>query len=156
MLKPTATIELVLMDETGSTSAVVLNVSSTTSTSVMDAQATALASLIAPLTDCVLIKIRYCYRAITGADISDAGSTPLATAGIIFLATTSEDHIGLVNIPAIKPSLFLTTGNGAGVLMDTSSSDLIALVEELVALNVSTPTGDVLDHLLTAYRQSRV
>lgn len=156
MLKPTATIELVLKDETGSSAAVVVNVPSTTSISVMDATATALASIIAPMSDCVLVKMRYCYRSITGADISSAGSTPLTTAGILFLATTSEDHIGLVNIPAIKPSFILTTGDGAGVLMDTANSDLIALVDELVTLNASTPAGDVLDHLLTAYRQSRV
>ena len=50
------------MDETGSTSAVVVNVPSTTSVTVMDATASALASLIAPISDAVLVKIRYSYR----------------------------------------------------------------------------------------------
>ena len=156
MLRPTATIELIYTDETGSTSAVQVNVPVSSTITILDANATALASLIAPITDAVLTKVRYKFKAVLDGDISDAGSNPIAVAGVIFMADVDETHIGLINIPAIKDILIQSSGNGAGVLLDTGNTLLTDLVEALAEINVSTPMGDALDHLLTAYRQSRV
>lgn len=156
MLKPTATIELVYMDETGSTSAVVLNVPSSSSIATMDAEASALASLIAPITDCVLVKIRYCYRSQFVASAIDAGSNPIRVNGVFYFSTGDSTPLGFVTVPAIKDALLETTGTGAGVLIDTANEDVMSFIVELIDLDASNVFGDVFTSLATAYRQSRV
>jgi len=156
VLKPTATIELVYMDETGSTSAVVVNVPSSSSIATMDAAASALASLIAPMTDCALIKIRHSYRTLFEVNISDAGSSPLVVAGMFFFEDFEGSHIGVVSVPALKSSLIETTGNGAGVLIDLSNEDVDAFIAGMIANDACTPQGDFFFRIKAAYRQSRV
>jgi hypothetical protein len=156
VLKPTATIELVYMDETGSTSAVVVNVPSTSSIATMDAQASALASLIAPMTDCVLVKIRYCYRSIILADISDAGSSPIRVAGVFYFSTGDIPPLGFVTVPSFKDTLLETSGTGEGVLIDTTNGDVMSFIVGLLDINASNVFGDVFASLVAAYRQSRV
>ncbi len=156
MLKPTATIELVYIDETGSTSAVVVNVPASTSIATMDAQATALASLIAPMTDATLIKIRYSYRTVYQVNIADAGSNPLTVNGVFIFSDFDFNTAGLISIPGLKSSLIATDGNGAEVLIDITSDEVIDFIEQLIAMDATNPMGILLLHLEAAYRQSRV
>jgi hypothetical protein len=144
------------MDETGSTSAVVVNVPSTSSIATMDATATALASLIAPMTDCVLVKIRHSFRNQFVVDIRDAGSNPITVAGMFFFEDFDGLHIGIVNIPALKSSLIISTGVGAGVLIDTSDDAVNEFITYAVSNDLCTPMGDFFFRIKTAYRQSRV
>lgn len=156
MLQPTAMIELVYMDETGSTSAVVVNVPSTSSIAVIDAQATALASLIAPMTDATLIKMRYSYRVKYQANISDAGSNPIVVAGAFFFNTSDDIPMALVIVPSIKSSLFVHIGPTSEYGIDLTNSDVIAFIDALIADNATNPFGDVITSISAAYRQSRV
>lgn len=156
MLLPTATIELVYMDEKGSTAAVVVNVPITSSIATMDATATALASLIAPITDCVLVKIRYSYRAKFVVDASDAGVAPVVVSGVFIFNTTSDDPLSLIAVPAIKESLLVDIGPTAGYGIDTTLSDVSAFIDELFSIGATNPYGDAISSINAAYRQSRV
>jgi hypothetical protein len=144
------------MDETGSTSAVVVNVPSSSSIAIMDANATALASLIAPMTDAVLVKIRHSYRTVYEVDISEAGSSPIVFAGMFFFTDFEGSHIGVVTVPGIKDEFIDTTGVGAGVLINTSADEVFAFVEYMRTNDFTTPMGDFFFFLKAAYRQSRV
>jgi hypothetical protein len=156
VLKPTATIELVYADETGSTSAVVVNVPSSSSIAIMDATATALASLIAPMTDAVLVKIRHSYRTVYQADISEAGSNAIVFAGVFIFSDFEGSNLGIVVIPAIKDAFIMTSGNGAGVLINTSDDTVFEFVNHMRTNDYSNPMGDFFFFLKAAYRQSRV
>ena len=156
MLRPTAQIELIYMDETGNTSAVVLNVPSSSSIEIMDVNATALASLIAPMTDATLIKIRNSYRAVIGGDISDAGSAPIVASGTFFFEDFAGGNIGLVTVPSFKDALIVTDGFGSGILIDTENEDVFSFIEGILASGVCTPFGDLFYRLRSAYVQRRV
>lgn len=156
MLKPVATIELLYTDETGSSSVVVVNVPVSSTLVILDATATALASLIAPITDAVLTKIRYKFKAVLDGSLTDAGSNPITVCGVFFFDCGDEVPLELVTVPAIKSSLLIHAGPTSEYGIDTSNSDVIAFVDGLIAANACNPFGDVIVSIEAAYRQSRV
>lgn len=156
MLKPTATIELVYRDETGSTSAVVTNVPVSSSIASLDAVATALASLIAPITDAVLIKVRYSFRAVFEYDISEAGSNPIVFAGLFLFSTTTPSPDDVIIIHGIKDDILLDTGVTADYGVDLTDSRVIAFLDAIIDLGASNPFGDAITDIAAAYRVSRV
>lgn len=156
MLRPTATIELIYTDETGSSSVVQVNVPVSTSIATMDATATALASLIAPMTDASLTKIRFKFKFEVDTPITDAGSNPITVCGVFFCECGVDAPMEVLMLPGIKTSLLIHTGPTSEYAIDLTASDVIALEDGLIAENACNPFGDVITSIETAYRQSRV
>jgi hypothetical protein len=156
VLQPVAKIELVLMDDTGSTSAVIVNVPSGSTVETCDASAIALASLVAPMSDAVMVRYRVSWRNQVEAPGVAGSGAAIQHAGVFIFEDTALGSLGLVNVPAIKEDLLVSSEPGAGVLIDQADSRVMALVTDLFTIEASNIFGDVFDALVAAYRQSRV
>lgn len=156
MLKPVATIELVYIDERGSTGATVVNIPSSSTIAVGDAQALALASLIAPMTDCSLLKYRVSWRVVIEDPGIAGSSAAVVNTGVFIFSDFDGGNLGLITVPAIKDELLETTGNGAGVSIDRDNEAVSDFIAQVIDMNCSNPFGDIFFRLETAYRQSRV
>lgn len=156
MLKPVATIELILMDESGSTSAVVVNVPSGSTLAQADASATALASVVLPMTDCVMVRYRIAWRFQYEDNALPEVSAGVAQCGVFIFEGDGGETAGLVAIPSLKDEKIVTVGNGAGVLIELTDSDVSAVVSGVLGASCANALGVPFEQLQTAYRQSRV
>jgi len=126
-----------------------------TTVAVMDASATALASLIAPITGCVLIRQRIIYKAVvTPRDVPDVGST-VKSQGVFYFSTGDETPVELLAVPGILEEMISNAEPGAGVSIDITDSAIIDFIDACLAGGVTNPFGDAIAALVTAYRQSR-
>ena len=156
MLKPVATVELVMQDDSGSTSAVTLFAPSSATIADIDASITVVASILASLSGAVLITTRIRYKWVPDSPVPAGGSTPITRTGIFFFSTGSSTPDALISIPAIKDSVIETSGPGAGVRIDLSNADVTAFASAVVDNGFSNPFADVFELLFAAYLQSRV
>lgn len=156
MLLASATVELVWQDETGSTSAVTLPVDTNSTIAQIDASASALASILVPMTGAVLIKQRIKFKAVPETPSVASGSTPIKYTGSFFYDTEDDAAIALVSVPALKEQFVLTDGPCAGICIDVSDSSVIDLFDALSASNAVNIFGDLIIELRSAYVQSRV
>jgi hypothetical protein len=149
-------IELILMDERGSTSAVVVNIPSSTPISEADASALALASVVAPMSDAVLVRYRVSWRVVADEPGIAENGAAIKNAGVFIYRNFTDTDYTIVSIPAIKDSLVLSTGFTAGVGIDTSADEVFELGEQLLDMNACNPFGEFVWALKSAYKQSRV
>lgn len=148
-------LELQYLDETGSKGATTVKYPVGTTYAVMDAQASALASLIAPITGCVLIRQRIIYKAVaTPRDVPDTGSL-IHNAGMFIFSTVGGEPYEMIAVPGILEEVLRDDEPFAGVGVDVGNSDVVAFVASVLAASCTNPFGDVIDALVTAYRQSR-
>lgn len=122
----------------------------------MDASAAALASIIAPVTGCSLIRQRILFKSVAVPRPSADDSSPIVKAGAFFFTSDDEMSQALVTVPGISEDVIVTAGPGAGVLIDLDNSDVVELVTQALDLPLTDPFGVEMDHIVTAYRQSRV
>jgi hypothetical protein len=126
-----------------------------TTVAVIDASATALASIIAPITGCTLIRQRIIFRAKQlPRDVADTGSSTY-NSGVLIFTTDDDGPNELLAVPGILDSVLLTDGPTAGYGIDTANSDIQALIMLLTGSIYTNPFGDALNELTAAYRQSR-
>lgn len=148
-------LELQYLDETGTKGTTSVRYPLGTTVAVMDAQASALASLIAPITGCVLIRQRIIYKAVeTPRSVPDTGST-IVRSGVFVFASEDEASLAIVQVPGILDEMMETTGVGAGFIINLSNPLVISLVDTIIESGVTNPFGVVMTHVLAAYRQSR-
>jgi len=148
-------LELQYVDETGTKGATTVKYPLGTTVAVIDASATALASLIAPITGCVLIRQRILFKAVTNPrDVPDTGST-VKSQGVFIFATSDETPLELIGIPGIEAEVISDVEPGAGVAIDVTNSDIVAFLDACLAGVYSNPFGDAITSLVAAYRQSR-
>jgi len=122
----------------------------------MDVSAIALASIIAPLTGCTLIRQRIIFKAVSEtATVADVGSS-IKRRGVFYFGSEDGEAVTLVEVPGILESALQSTGNGAGVLIDLDNVDIAAIVDTILAMPITDPFGNEMAELLAAYRQSRV
>jgi len=156
VLRPNAVVELVWQDETGSTASTMLNVTSSSTVEDIDAAATALASIVLPLTGAVLIKQRIKFKNETVPRTDPADSTPIVRSGVFYFSVDPPSPDGLITVPSIKESVISDVEPFAGVGIDRDNSDIIAFVDAVLAAGVTNVFGDAFTALVAAYRQSRV
>jgi hypothetical protein len=133
-----------------------LHVPSSATVDDIDASATALASILLPLTGCVLIKQRIKYINQTVPRTEPADSTPITRSGVFYFSVDPPSPDGLINVPSIKESVISDVEPFAGVGIDRDNSDVIAFVDAVLAADVTNAFGDAFTALVAAYRQSRV
>lgn len=149
-------IELLYQDETGSKGALQVRLPAGTTYEAANATAVAFAAFVAPLTGCVLIRQRIIYKAIADPrSAADVGSL-IKRCGVFVFETDDGLNQLLIQVPGLLDSLLETDGDGAGILIDTSASEVLALLALLPSLPVVNPFAVECDNLVIAYRQSRV
>lgn len=156
MLRPNATVELVWQDERGKTAVTQLSAPSSATVEQIDASATALASILLPLTGAVLIAQRIKYRNQTVPRTEPADSTPIVRSGVFFFSTDGDAPDGMITVPSIKNEVISDVEPFAGVAIDRDNTAVIAFASEVLANGATNSLGDALTALVAAYLQSRV
>lgn len=156
MIQQLPILELQYIDETGSKGVVLMQSPLGTTYDEMDASATAFASILAPLTGCVLVRQRIIFKAVAVPRVAaDIGSF-IKHRGVFYFASSDDNFVTLVEVPGLLDSTLMATGNGTGVLIDLDNPDVAALVTTIIATPITDPFGNEMAHILAAYRQSRV
>ena len=126
-----------------------------TAVAVMDAQASVLASLIAPITGCALIRQRIIYKAMAiPKPDADTGSY-IFRSGMFIFSNGDGNPLTLASVPGILESLLVTSGWDAGYKVDDTNGDVeafLTLVEDGIYTN---QFADDIVQLEVAYLQSR-
>lgn len=148
-------LELLYVDETGTKGTTTVKYPIGTTYAVIDADATALASLIAPLTGCVLTRQRIIFKAVAIPRLEPDIGSSIKQSGVFIWSDGTGDNHNLFEVPGILDSILETTGNGEGVLIDLTNSDVLAVIDEYIANGLTNVFGVVCDTLEAAYRQSR-
>ena len=156
MLKPCAVIELVWQDRSGSTAITSISAPSSSSVEDIDASASALASILMPLTGCTLIKQRIVYKWVPDEPVVASGGTSIRDTGSFFFSTGEDTAIALIVVRAIKDEFIIETGPGAGIVIDETISDVAAFIDTVIDGIIANVFGDSVEAFITAYKQSRV
>lgn len=148
-------LELQYVDDTGTKGTTTVKYPIGTTVAVIDAQATALASLIAPITGCVLIRQRIIYKAVvTPRPVPDVGST-IKRQGVFLFSVDPPSPYGLIAVPGILEEVLSDVEPFAGYAIDRDNAAIINFVDTVIAGDLTNPFGDALTSLAAAYRQSR-
>lgn len=156
MLKPCAVVELIWQDDSGSTSATTFYAPSSATVIEIDASATALASILVPITGCVLVKQRISYKWVPETPSIASGGAPIRYTGVFYFNTSPSTPDGLIMVHSIKDEVISDVEPFAGVSIDRDNSTVIGFVDAILAGAVTNPFGDAFTALVAAYLQSRV
>lgn len=148
-------LELQYVDETGTKGAITVKYPIGTTVAVLDAQAISLASFIAPITGCVLVRQRIIYKAVAIPKPSPIVGSDVKRQGMFFFEDATEESIVLVAVPGFLDSKLQSSGDGSGILIDTDDSDVIAFLDAFIASGMTNPFAVECYNLIAAYRQSR-
>ena len=156
MLLPSAAVELIWQDETGSTAMTTWFAASSLTVEEIDAFAITLASILASLTDAVLVKQRIIYKWAPEVRGTASAATSIKRTGIFFFSTGDDMPEALISVPSVKDAILETTGPREGVGVILSNSDVIAFETAVIDNGITNPFGDTVIVLDDAYLQSRV
>jgi hypothetical protein len=156
VLVGTAQVDMVYLDASGSSKAVVLHTSAELTVAEIAVGAYALAAIVASITSCVLVRLRIKYTVWEDTVTPAALGSSLKRRAVFFFRTGDTSPLALIEIPSPLDSIFLTDGPTAGYGVDLSNSDVSAFVSELIAESATNGFGDAIIEVDTAYLQSRV
>lgn len=156
MLKPTAVVELIWQDETGSTSSSTINCLSSATYAEIDASASALASIVASMTGCVLVRQRIKYTSVPDSPPVASGSAPITRTGVFYFSVDPPSPDGLLIVHSIREGVITDVEPFAGVGIDRDNSDVVAFRDAVLTAGCTNPFGDAFTALVAAYLQSRV
>lgn len=156
MLAPSAVVELVWQDETGSTAITQLNAPSSLTVAEIASDAEAFGAILASLTEAVLVRYRIKYRSVRETAVPASDDTPLTEAAVFIFSPDDNLPYSVITIHSVKDSIMLSSGFGAGYIVDTTNSDVMAFVNAVIDNDISNPFADDLTGLFSAYRQSRL
>lgn len=148
--------ELQYVDETNSKGALQVKMPLGISVEDGDANATALASLIAPITSCTLVRQRIIYKAFSPTREAASPASSVTFTGVFIFTNATEDKYAIIAVPGILYSKLIPNDIGQRVLIDTEDDDIAAFIALIISLGMTNVFGDVCDTLVAAYRQSRV
>lgn len=155
MLDLTPKAEIVYRDASGSTAALTLHFPHDTAVTAAFDASMALGAVVASLTGAVLLRLRIKYQTrVETRTAADEGAS-IARCGAFFFSTSDDTALGIITIPGIKSDIILSTGIGAGVLIDLSNADVTAFLAVATNGDYTDVFGDVMGELVAAYRQSR-
>lgn len=157
MLVPiTPSVDLVLMDETGSTGAVSFHLPLGTTVATAVSAANALAAVVLPVSGCVLVRRRIVYKykeqPVPSADVGAS----IVSRGVFFFDCGTDSPNAVIDIPGIRDEVFITTGAGAGIVIDPTLPSVSDYISAIVDNGASNPFADDVVGFIEAYLQSRV
>jgi hypothetical protein len=110
--------------------------------------------LVAPCTDAVFVRQSVVYSAVVSPrPIAPTGADSSRVGGLIFSCDTGE--LDIIELHGIKDEMLMTTGPGAGLLIDRTNTAIVALVNELISGLWCNPFGYDVLALESAYLQIR-
>lgn len=149
-------LELQYVDETGSRAAVTMKYPLGTTLDIMEADGALLASLIAPLTGCALIRQRAIFKTVASPrDVPDVGSL-ITRRGVFYFASDDETSLAIVEVPGLLDEMLESSGTGEGVVIDQSNGYISTLIATIIETPITDPFGNLMSHIIAAYLQSRV
>lgn len=148
-------LELQYVDSSGTKGATTVRFPLDTTVAFMEAQAIALASLIAPITGCVLIRQRIIYKAVEIPKPDADDGSYIFRSGVLFFDCGTDNPLELITVPALSDAVLLTDGPTADYGIDLTNSDVVAVFDAMLALDCTNVFGDAITELIAGYIQSR-
>jgi hypothetical protein len=112
-------------------------------------------SAIGALSDCAIVARHLVYRGVEDPRPAAPGLAPAAGAGVFIFSCADVDTYAIVFIPSFRSDLLLTSGPGAGILIDQESSDVLAFTDVMISDIFCNPFGVQVTALESAYYQWR-
>jgi hypothetical protein len=156
VLSARAVIELVYQDASGSTGAVTVHVPVTSTYAEADVSANALASVLASVTSCVLVRQRIKYTIVRDNPLPAAIGSSIKRQGALFFATSGTNPDAIVTIPGIISDVLVTDGPCANYCIQLSDSRVLGVLGALLDGSATNPFSDAIVTLVAGYVQSRV
>lgn len=155
MLAQRPFINLGLRDASGSTASVDAWIRAGSTAAAAQAGADVLAARVGALSHAVVFRYSIVYRNVEAPRPEPAFGSQVARAGVFVFAGALPDTYAVISVPSIRPEVLLTTGPGAGVLIDPAHPDVIGFVDQVVTGLWCNPFGVDLVALEAAYLQWR-
>ncbi len=156
MVKQLPYVELQYLDGSGSKGATRMFLPLDTTVADGEASAIALASLLAPITGCTLIRSLIRYRAVAEARVEAFIGSSITNSGVFIFEDETGESQTLVAVPGLLSSKLVLDGPGSGVLIDIDDSDVIAFLDAFAASGMTNPFAELCINIIAAYRQSRL
>lgn len=118
------------------------------------AAADTIRGLAAACMDCVFVRQSVVFSSVVAPRPSTPTSADHTQVGVLIFSTTGDEY-AIIGIDGLSPATLLTTGPGAGVLIDVTNAGIAALVAALISGDWCNPFGDQLVALESAYLQIR-
>jgi nucleoside phosphorylase len=143
------------LDASGSRSTVGIRLRAGTTVAAGRAAADTFTSRVTGLSGTTIDRQFLVYRGAESPMPAAPGPTGLVNAGVFVFSTTTADHYAIVQLPALRPDLLLTTGAGAGLVIDQTAADVIAFTDAMVNGVFCDPFGNQIAALEAAFLQYR-
>lgn len=117
--------------------------------------ATNLRGRIGAMSGCAFLQQSYVLPAVEVATPNTIPGVVTQQYAVFVFSTTEIGQYAIIAIPGVRFELLMTTGPGAGVLLDTEHAAVAALVAELTNGSWCNQFGYILTELEAAYRQVR-
>ena len=148
-------INLGLRDASGSTASVDAWIRAGSAATAAQAGADVLAARVGALSHAVVYRYSLVYRSVADPRADPASTSQAARAGVFVFSGSEPNTYAVISVPSIRPEVLLTTGPGAGVLIDPAHPDVSGFVDQVVTGLWCNPFGVDLVALEAAYLQWR-
>lgn len=88
-------------------------------------------SLLSPLSGAVFVQQSVSYRVLIDDYVQPATSVSAGIVGVLVFTTTDPNQFAMIDIPAISPDCVLSTGDNAGLVLDTSNAALAGFIDTI-------------------------
>lgn len=112
-------------------------------------------SVIGALSDAAIVSRQIVFRGVESPRPTPPGVAPVAGAGVFVFSCSEPDTYAVVVVPGLRSDLLLTTGPGAGVLIDQAAPAVVTLADVLITGDYCNPFGVQLVALESAFYQWR-
>lgn len=149
-------VDLVFTDASGSTAEIKTWAKDGLTVAEIDSGLSLLISAASALSDAQITKQRIVYRRENELYDGNHTTGDNKRTGVFIYNTSDNEEYALIELPSLNETLLMATGNGEGVLIDLSISEVTAFIDLLIESGVTNPFAVEITSLLAAYRQSRV
>jgi hypothetical protein len=148
-------LNLTWLDGSGSTAEMRITIGSSLPVATIEAAAIGLIAAVSAITDAVFVSQEIVYNFVppSGSEVPPGAS--ILDTGVFIFENDSVPSVGLVEVHSIKADTLVTSGPGAGVLIDMADSRVSTFVGALDDAGACNPFAHLLGDLVTAYKQSR-
>lgn len=148
-------IRLSLLDASDSTAGVQSCIRSGSTVADGEGALITFTDVIGALSDASIVYRYLIYCGVEDPQPAPPGAAPAAGAGVFVFSCEEPDAYAMVEVPGIRSDLLLSAGPGAGVLIDTTASDVVSFVNTLITGIFCNPFGVQLAALESAFYQWR-
>ena len=148
-------ISYAAVDQTGSTATLRFNIKTGLSVASAMQNATNFRSIINALSSCTITRQSVVYRFTPENRNEPLEDSSVHNVGVFIFTTSDSEQYAMFVLPGIDESVLMTTGPGAGILIDATNPLIVALVEQITSGLWYSQFGYQIDELVIAFRQVR-